>query len=30
MQFVENAPGSRFNVNYHLGVDGISVWFVSC
>jgi NADH-quinone oxidoreductase subunit M len=18
----------RFNVNYHLGVDGISVWFV--
>ncbi len=29
MQFVEKAPWiSRFNVNYHLGVDGISVWFV--
>jgi NADH-quinone oxidoreductase subunit M len=29
MQFVENTPWiERFNVNYHLGVDGISVWFV--
>jgi NADH-quinone oxidoreductase subunit M len=29
MQFVEKAPWiARFNVNYHLGVDGISVWFV--
>ena len=29
MQFVEKAPWiPRFNVNYHLGVDGISVWFV--
>ncbi|MDB5894006.1 MAG: NADH-quinone oxidoreductase subunit [Rhodoferax sp.] len=29
MQFVENASWiERFNVNYHLGVDGISVWFV--
>ncbi|WP_296444368.1 NADH-quinone oxidoreductase subunit M [Rhodoferax sp. UBA5149] len=29
MQFVENAPWiERFNVNYHLGVDGISLWFV--
>ncbi|QTD46808.1 NADH-quinone oxidoreductase subunit M [Ottowia testudinis] len=29
MQFVEKTPWiSRFNVNYHLGVDGISVWFV--
>jgi NADH-quinone oxidoreductase subunit M len=29
MQFVENAPWiDRFNVNYHLGVDGISMWFV--
>jgi NADH-quinone oxidoreductase subunit M len=29
MQFVEKAPWiTRFNVNYHLGVDGISVWFV--
>ena len=29
MQFVERAPWiERFNVNYHLGVDGISVWFV--
>jgi NADH-quinone oxidoreductase subunit M len=29
MQFVENAPWiERFNVNYHLGVDGISFWFV--
>ena len=29
MQFVEVAPWiGRFNVNYHLGVDGISLWFV--
>jgi len=29
MQFVENAPWiERFNVNYHLGLDGISFWFV--
>ncbi|MDR1969518.1 MAG: NADH-quinone oxidoreductase subunit M [Burkholderiaceae bacterium] len=29
MQFVEKAPWiERFNVNYHLGVDGISMWFV--
>ncbi len=29
MQFVEHAPWiERFNVNYHLGVDGISLWFV--
>lgn len=29
MQFVEKAPWiTRFNVNYHLGVDGISLWFV--
>ena len=29
MQFVEKASWiERFNVNYHLGVDGISVWFV--
>jgi NADH-quinone oxidoreductase subunit M len=29
MQFVEFAPWiERFNVNYHLGVDGISVLFV--
>jgi NADH-quinone oxidoreductase subunit M len=29
MQFVENTPWiARFNVNYHLGVDGISLWFV--
>jgi NADH-quinone oxidoreductase subunit M len=29
MQFVENQPWiERFNVHYHLGVDGISVWFV--
>ena len=28
-QFVEKASWiERFNVNYHLGVDGISVWFV--
>ena len=29
MQFVEKAPWiTRFNINYHLGVDGISLWFV--
>ncbi len=29
MQFVENVSWiQRFNVNYHLGVDGISFWFV--
>jgi len=29
MQFAEKLPWiARFNVNYHLGVDGISVWFV--
>jgi NADH-quinone oxidoreductase subunit M len=29
MQFVELQPWiERFNVNYHLGVDGLSVWFV--
>ena len=29
MQFVELLPWiERFNVHYHLGVDGISVWFV--
>ncbi len=29
MQFVETAPWiDRFNVRYHLGIDGISVWFV--
>jgi NADH-quinone oxidoreductase subunit M len=29
MQFVELSPWiERFNVNYHLGVDGISMWFV--
>jgi NADH-quinone oxidoreductase subunit M len=29
MQFVEKSPWiERFNVNYHLGVDGISFWFV--
>ncbi|HWS11617.1 MAG TPA: NADH-quinone oxidoreductase subunit M [Rhodocyclaceae bacterium] len=29
MQFVELAPWiRRFNVNYYLGVDGISLWFV--
>ena len=29
MQFVENLSWiARFNVNYHLGVDGISFWFV--
>ena len=29
MQFVENLAWiDRFNVRYHLGVDGISLWFV--
>src|SRR5215212_6612430 len=29
MQFQEKAPWiERFNVNYHLGVDGLSIWFV--
>ncbi|MCW5255256.1 NADH-quinone oxidoreductase subunit M [Verminephrobacter aporrectodeae subsp. tuberculatae] len=29
MQFVEKAAWiERFNVHYHLGVDGISLWFV--
>jgi len=29
MQFVEKASWiDRFNVNYHLGVDGLSMWFV--
>ena len=29
MQFVEKAPWiERFNINYHLGIDGISLWFV--
>ena len=29
MQFVEKGSWiQRFNVNYHLGVDGISLWFV--
>ncbi|MEZ0308427.1 MAG: NADH-quinone oxidoreductase subunit M [Ramlibacter sp.] len=29
MQFVEKAPWiDRFAVSYHLGVDGISLWFV--
>ena len=29
MQFVEKAPWiERFNLHYHLGVDGLSVWFV--
>jgi NADH-quinone oxidoreductase subunit M len=29
MQFVEKASWfTRFNVNYHLGVDGLSFWFV--
>jgi len=29
MQFVEKMPWiDRFSVNYHLGVDGLSVWFV--
>jgi NADH-quinone oxidoreductase subunit M len=29
MQFVENGSWiERFNINYHLGLDGISFWFV--
>jgi NADH-quinone oxidoreductase subunit M len=29
MQYQENLPWiERFKVNYHLGVDGISVWFI--
>ncbi|MDQ7958451.1 MAG: NADH-quinone oxidoreductase subunit M [Pseudomonadota bacterium] len=29
MQFVEKAPWiERFHINYHLGVDGLSMWFV--
>lgn len=29
MQFVEKAPWiDRFHVNYHLGLDGLSFWFV--
>ena len=29
MQFVEKMPWiDRFNVNYHLGLDGLSLWFV--
>jgi len=29
MQFQEKLPWiERFNVNYHLGIDGLSVWFV--
>jgi len=29
MQFVEILPWiERFNVRYHLGIDGLSVWFV--
>ncbi len=29
MQFVEKLPWiERFNVHYHLGVDGLSLWFV--
>ena len=29
MQFVELSPWiPRFNVNYHLGLDGLSFWFV--
>jgi len=29
MQFVEKSPWiERFNINYYLGVDGISLWFV--
>jgi NADH-quinone oxidoreductase subunit M len=29
MQFVEKQPWiDRFNVNYHLGLDGLSFWFV--
>jgi len=29
MQFVESIPWvARFNMRYHLGIDGISLWFV--
>ncbi len=29
MQFVENVPWvERFNMRYHLGIDGLSLWFV--
>ncbi|MGB6242740.1 MAG: NADH-quinone oxidoreductase subunit M [Castellaniella sp.] len=29
MQFVENTPWiEAFNLNYHLGIDGIAIWFV--
>jgi len=29
MQFVENTPWiDRFNVKYHLGIDGLSLWLV--
>ena len=29
MQFVEKLPWiERFNIHYHLGLDGLSVWFV--
>ena len=29
MQFVEKAPWiERFNVWYHVGIDGISIWFI--
>ena len=29
MQFVEKSSWiERFNINYHLGIDGISVWFI--
>ncbi|MBS0450966.1 MAG: NADH-quinone oxidoreductase subunit M [Proteobacteria bacterium] len=29
MQFVELSPWiERFNINYHVGVDGLSLWFV--
>ncbi len=29
MQFTELAPWIvRFNINYHLGIDGISLWFI--
>jgi len=29
MQFVEKMPWiERFNIHYHLGVDGLSLWFV--
>lgn len=29
MQFVEKSTWiERFNINYHLGIDGISIWFI--